>query len=121
VIATALRAARLAALEPKIVMPFVASSGPRYFPGSPLQETLLLPASGRATDGRHRALAACCTASASCASEEDGATRLDKRPFRRAAILSKNQSGERALEGIHSLVSVRNSSRAEKSLKRELR
>ena len=33
-IVTALRAARLAALEPKIVMPFVASGGPRYFPGS---------------------------------------------------------------------------------------
>jgi hypothetical protein len=33
-VVTALRAARLAALEPKIVMPFVASSGPRYFPGS---------------------------------------------------------------------------------------
>ena len=33
-IVTALRATRLAALEPKIVMPFVASSGPRYFPGS---------------------------------------------------------------------------------------
>jgi hypothetical protein len=80
VIATALRAARLAALEPKIVMPFVASSGPRYFPGSPPQETYYEPLA-RATDGRHRALAACCTASASCASEEDGATGLDKRPF----------------------------------------
>src|SRR6516165_5466044 len=33
-IVTALRAARLAALKPKIVMPFAVSAGPRYFPGS---------------------------------------------------------------------------------------
>jgi hypothetical protein len=51
VIATALRAARLAALEPKIVMPFVASSGPRYFPGSPPQETYYEPLAAPLTGG----------------------------------------------------------------------